>query len=80
MRWVLVEMAWRMVRYQPKCHAVAGWLEELREAPTAAKRKRIIVAIARQLAVDLWRVATGQSSFEKLNFSLPAATSTAAKA
>jgi transposase len=71
MRWVLVEMAWRMVRYQPHCHAVAKWLESL-AAPklTSAKRKKIIVAIARQLAVDLWRVATGQSTFAKLKFIL----------
>jgi transposase len=80
MRWVLVEMAWRMVRFQSKCHAVAGWFQELLDAPTSAKRKRIIVAIARQLAVDLWRVATGQTTFEKLNFHMPAAKSVAANA
>lgn len=70
MRWALVEMAWRMVRYQGQCQAVQGWLKELRAATTAAKRKRIIVAIARQLAIDLWRVATGQTTFAKLGFIL----------
>lgn len=73
MRWALVEMAWRLVRYQPNCHAVAGWLEEL-AAAAKSKRKKIIVAIARQLAVDLWRVATGQSTFAKLNFTWPRTT------
>lgn len=69
MRWVLVEMAWRLIRFQPKCHAVAKWQLELRSGKlTKTRRKQIIVAIARQLAVDLWRVATGQSTFEKLNF------------
>lgn len=71
MRWVLVEMAWRMVRYQSDCHAVQGWRSELRAATIAARRKRIIVAIARQLAVDLWRVATGQTTFAKLGFIMP---------
>ena len=73
MRWVLVEMAWRLKRYQPQCHAVAKWVPEL-EAPLTSgrRRKQIIVAMARQLAVDLWRVATGQTTFEKLNFRLPA--------
>lgn len=72
MRWALVEMAWRMVRYQKTCHAVAGWREELVPGKNPlARRKKIIVAIARQLAVDLWRVATGQSTFEKLNFIMP---------
>jgi transposase len=70
MRWALVEMAWRMVRYQGQCQAVRGWLKELSAATTAAKRKRIIVAIARQLAIDLWRVATGQTTFAKLGFIL----------
>jgi len=80
MRWALVEMAWRLVRYQPNCWAVAGWREELESArKNKAKRKKIIVAIARQLAVDLWRVATGQSSFEKLNFTMPSKKTTATK-
>jgi transposase len=67
-RWVLVEMAWRLVRFQPNCHAVEGWRKELAQKHTAAARKKIIVAIARQLMVDLWRVATGQTTFEKLKF------------
>jgi transposase len=72
MRWVLVEMAWRLTRFQTQCHAVAGWKQDLAAAKlTTTKRKKIIVAIARQLAVDLWRVATGQTTFEKLNFTLP---------
>lgn len=72
MRWVLVEMAWRLVRFQPHCHAVAKWRQKLTGAKlAAAKRKKIIVAVARQLAVDLWRVATGQTTFEKLGFILP---------
>ena len=71
MRWVLVEMAWRLIRFQPNCHAVAGWRQELAARKTGAQRKKIIVAIARQLAVDLWRVATGQTTFAKLNFVVP---------
>jgi transposase len=73
MRWVLVEMAWRLIRYQPHCHAVAKWLPELQSSKrTKSKRKKIVVAIARQLAVDLWRVATGKTTFENLKFTLPA--------
>ena len=33
---------------------------------TGASRKKAIVAVARQLAVDLWRLHTGQCSAEKL--------------
>ena len=73
MRWVLVEMAWRLIQYQPSCHAVAKWLPELKSGKlTKSKRKKIAVAIARQLAVDLWRVATEKTTFEKLGFTLPA--------
>ena len=73
MRWVLLEMAWRMVRYQPGCHAVRKWQKELAASRgNRSRRKKIIVAIARQLAIDLWRVATGQCTFEKLGFILPA--------
>ena len=33
---------------------------------TKAARKKAIVAVARQLAVDLWRIRTGRLSAEKL--------------
>ena len=33
--------------------------------PNPAVRKKAVVAIARQLAVDLWRVFTGQVEAEK---------------
>ncbi len=74
MRWVLLELAWRMVRYQPGCYAVRKWRKELAASRgNRSRRKKIIVAIARQLAIDLWRVATGQSTFEKLGFIMPSA-------
>ena len=66
-RRLLIEMAWRFVRYQPDCHAVHRWLPILqnKQAGTRA-RKKAIVAVARQLAVDLWRLATGQTTAENL--------------
>lgn len=39
-----------------------------------ASRKKVIVANARQLAVDLWRLFTGQTTADKLGLSyLPVA-------
>ena len=64
-RHLLVEAAWRLVRYQPDYRAVAKWRDALLAASTA-RRKKIIVAIARQLAVDLWRMATGRATAEQL--------------
>jgi transposase len=72
LRRALVEMTWRLVRYQPGYHAVKKWQLKMREAATTqrSRRKKIIVAIARQLAVDLWRLNTGQTTPEKLGLTL----------
>ena len=68
-RHLLVEAAWRLFRYQPAYHPVAKWREELLAAGCSpARRKKIIVAIARQLAVDLWRLATGRATAQQLGF------------
>ncbi len=68
LRWALVELAWRVKRYQP-----GYWkLKKLEEAfegkdrRRAGLRKRAIVALARQLAIDMWRLATGQTTPEAL--------------
>jgi transposase len=64
-RHLLVEAAWRLLRYQPDYHAVVKWRQELLAAG-AARKKKIIVAIARQIAIDLWRLATGRASAQQL--------------
>lgn len=68
LRSALVELAWRLVRFQPGYPPVRKRLPILAKGAraTGAARKKAIVAIARQLAVDLWRWHTGQSSAEKL--------------
>jgi len=66
-RAMLVEMVWRMMRWQPGYHALRKWMAVLGDASrSAAVRKKAIVAVARQLAVDLWRLFTGQTTAEKL--------------
>jgi len=61
LRHVLIETAWRLTRFQPGYRAVARWRAVL-GAPgqTRPARKKAIVAVARQLAVDLWRIHTGR--------------------
>ena len=68
LRAALVELAWRMVRFQPRYRAVRKWKERLRKGQltTGPKRKKAIVALARQLAVDLWRVRTGRLTQQQL--------------
>src|SRR5204862_1009980 len=68
LRAALVELAWRLVRFQPNYRPIVKWNEVLRKGAlaTGAARKKAIVAVARQLAVDLWRIHTGRVSAEQL--------------
>jgi transposase len=71
LRHTLIETAWRLVRYQPEYRAVRRWIAVLgAPARNAAARKKAIVAIARQLAVDLWRIRTGRVAAEALGLRL----------
>ena len=64
----LVELAWRLVRFQPGYPPVKTRLHLLAKGAkaTGAARKKAIIAVARHLAVDLWRLHTGQCSAQKL--------------
>ncbi len=68
LRAALVECAWRLVRFQPQYPPVQVRLHLLAKGSraTGAARKKAIVAVARHLAVDLWRIHTGQCRAEKL--------------
>ena len=66
-RAMLVEMVCRMMRWQPDYHGLKKWMPVLGDCGrSAAARKKAVVAIARQLAVDLWRLFTGQTTADKL--------------
>ena len=68
LRAALVELAWRLVRFQPKYKPIVKWRAILAKGAlaTGAARKKAIVAVARQLAVDLWRIRTGRVCAETL--------------
>ena len=53
---MLVEMVWRLLRWQPTYPPV----QKLRQATSKRGRRRLAVAAARRLAIDLWRRATPQ--------------------
>lgn len=62
-RHLLIEAVWRLFKFQPQYRAIAKWLPALSVLKiSGARKKKIIVAIARQLAVDLWRIATGRTT------------------
>lgn len=60
-RHLLVEAAWRMLEWQPDYPPIVK-ARSLR----GRARKRAIVAAARRLVVDLWRLRTGRRSPEQL--------------
>jgi transposase len=72
LRAALVELAWRLVRFQPQYKPVVKWRRVLAKGAlaTGAARKKAIVAVARQLAVDLWRIRTGRLRPEQLGLSI----------
>jgi transposase len=71
LRTALVELAWRMVVWQPDCRLVAKWRDVLTGTrATRSARKKAVVAIARQLAVDLWRWRTGRIKPETLGWQM----------
>lgn len=62
-RHLLIELVWRLVRWQPDYAPVRPLVEGV---VRGAARRKLVVAAARKLAVDLWRLATGQTTAEKL--------------
>jgi Transposase and inactivated derivatives len=62
-RHLLILAAWRMERYQPGYPPIRKFLSKAEGSRT---RRRAIVAVARHLAIDLWRLATGKCDAEKL--------------
>jgi transposase len=69
LRTILVETAWRFSVYQPESRTMAKWSPILRN-PNANKRskKRAVVAAARQLFVDFWRLQTGRTDVQQLGW------------
>ena len=70
-RAALVVLAWRLLQHQPQCRQIQKWRHVLLNPRSiSGARKRAIVAIARQLAVDLWRWQTGRASPEQFNWQM----------
>jgi transposase len=68
-RHLLIELVWRLVRWQPGYPPIKG----LVEGPArGAARRKLAVAAARKLSIDLWRLATGQTTPENLHLIVPA--------
>lgn len=68
-RALLIEMVWRLARWQPDYPPVRVLAEKI---VRGAARRKAAVAAARRLAIDLWRLSTGQTTAQKLKLRLPA--------
>lgn len=76
LRTLLVELAWRMTFWQPHYSGLKSW-ERLRQGgylKSKRHRKMAIVAVARQLAVDLWKWQTGRVTPQQLGWQMATTT------
>jgi len=71
-RAILVECAWLLPRLQPDYRPLQKWKWVFEKNSKAGKalRKKAAVALARHLAVDLWRIKTGRARPEDLGLKL----------
>jgi transposase len=65
-RTLVVEMAWRLMIFQPDYGPIRHWRQQLRSSNRGLKKKAI-VAVARQLLIDLWKLRTGRASAQELH-------------
>lgn len=66
LRTLLVEAVWRLLKWQPQWHARQKYLEKLKHGKSL--KKKMAVALARQLAIDLWRWRTRRATAAELGF------------
>jgi transposase len=66
-RRLLVELAWRVIRFQPNYPPVQQWKRQLENKGAGGGRKKAAVAIGRRLAIDLWRLETGRMTAAQLH-------------
>lgn len=73
-RMLLVELAWRMTYFQPHYTGLKVWNRlGAGGARNKRRRKAAIVAVARQLAVDIWKWQTGQVTPQELGWEMTSA-------
>jgi transposase len=66
----LIELAWRALQFQPDYRVVKKFKPQFDQTkPRSVKRKKLIVAMARLIGIDLWRLYTGQTTLAKLGLS-----------
>ena len=70
-RTLLVEAVWRLTRFEPEWRGLKKFPVLFDKQAGGRKRRRAVVAAARLLAIDLWRLETGQTDAAALGFRRP---------
>ena len=61
----LIELAWRLPRFQPNYPPIVQWRQSLCSSNKVIKKKAI-VAVARRVAIDIWKMRTGRKTPQEL--------------
>jgi transposase len=72
-RTALIELVWRLARWQPSYPPVRALVDKASLSPR--RRRKHATAAARRLAIDLWRLFTGQTTAEKIGLQTPPSSS-----
>ena len=71
LRHMLIECVWLLMQWNRDYRGIVKWRDKLLEAKlTKAGKKKIVVAIARQFAVDWWMVRTGRITAEEIGLTM----------
>lgn len=68
-RMLLIEAVWRLSRFEKGWRGFVKFPALLDKSAGSRKRRKAVAAAARLLAIDLWRLATGQTTAAKLGLS-----------
>jgi transposase len=66
----LIELAWRLPRFQPNYPPIVQWRQSLCSSNRVIKKKAI-VAVARRVAIDIWKMRTGRKTAQELGLIVP---------
>lgn len=61
LRCLVVEAVWRFLQFQPEYWAIKKWRAQICQEASPAMRKKAVIAVARNLACDLWKLKTGRA-------------------
>jgi transposase len=65
-----IELAWRFTRFQPQYTGTQKFRKLCGENPSSGQKKKAIVAMARQIMIDLWRIFTNKMTPDKVGLIL----------